>query len=170
MNCTLGTFTNYVDKILAFFNHLLPSVDIFVCLFLGLGLDVSHGAAHSFLCDNIRKKYINNGTDAWRQYISAKNALFKSSFCKWSSYMCFCYEILINIYKDLVFLKVSLPRIRSYCSLLYFFFHELGVTVNRFFIGTFIPRVFGKKYQKYMYVLPKRPLYFELFINWTIWI
>ena len=79
--------------------------------------------------------------------------------------MCFCYEILINIYKDLVFLKVSLPRIRSYCSLLYFFFHELGVTVNRFFIGTFIPRVFGKKYQKYMYVLPKRPLYFELFIN-----
>ena len=33
-----------------------------------------------FRCDNIRKKYINNGTDAWRQYISAKNALFKSSF------------------------------------------------------------------------------------------
>ena len=31
-------------------------------------------------CDNIRKKYINNGTDAWRQYISAKIALFKSSF------------------------------------------------------------------------------------------
>ena len=31
-------------------------------------------------CDNIRKKYINNGTDAWRQYISGKNPLFKSSF------------------------------------------------------------------------------------------
>ena len=28
----LGLFTNYVDRILAFFDHLPPSVDIFYCI------------------------------------------------------------------------------------------------------------------------------------------
>ena len=51
-------------------------------------------------CDDIRKKYINNGTNAWRQYISAKNALFKSVFANGVDNMCCCYEMWVETFSN----------------------------------------------------------------------